>query len=122
MRVAFPVSDEKGLDSYIFEHFGHAPYFLIVQVSNGSVTDFTVVKNMYEAEHGPGVVPRLLAEHNVDILICRGMGRRAIEYFDSLGIKVIRGAYGRVKDIINMYLKGLLESTDYKPREKWGEK
>ena len=121
MRTAFPVGDEEGLNSYIFEHFGHAPYFLIVNVSDGKITGSTIIKSIYEEEHGPGVVPRLLAEHDVDILICRGMGRRAIEYFDSLGIRVIRGAYGRVKNIIDMYLRGLLESTDYKPRKKWGE-
>ncbi len=120
MRIAFPVDGEKGLDSHIFEHFGHAPYFLVVDVSDGKITDFIVVRNMYEEDHGPEVAPRPLAEHNVDILICRGMDRKAIEYFDSLGIKVIKGAYECVNDIINMYLEGLLESTDYKPREKWG--
>lgn len=121
MRIAFPVGDKKGLDSYIFEHFGHAPYFLLVDISEREVKDFSVVENFYEEDHGPGVVPRLLVDHNVDLLICRGMGRRAVEYFESLGVKVVRGAYGRVRDIINMHLNGLLESTDYKPREKWGE-
>ncbi len=32
MRIAFPVHDHRGLDDEIFEHFGHAPAFLLVDV------------------------------------------------------------------------------------------
>lgn len=121
MRIAFPVDKESGLDSEIFDHFGHAPYYLIVDVSNGNIDNIEVIKNSYRESHGPGVVPKLLADHGVNVLICRGVGRKARGYFESLDIKVIRGAYGHVKEAVESYLEGLLESKDYKPKEKWME-
>ena len=121
MRIAFPVNKDDGLNAEIFEHFGHAPFYLLVDISNNYIGNITTIANSYRDVHGPGDVPRLLADHKVNILICRGMGRKAVEYFNSLGIKVIRGPYGYVKEVLDDYLNGLLKSIDYKPEKKWGE-
>ncbi len=119
MRVAFPVYDHKGLDEEIFEHFGHAPAFLLVEVEDGTVRSYETVENPHSAEHGPGVVPSFLAKLDVDVLICRGMGGRARLFFQQLGIEVITGAQGKVRDVLEAYLSGELESLPYEPREKW---
>ena len=121
MRVAFSIDRDNGLDAEIFEHFGHAPYYLLVDISGVHVENISTVMNSYRDVHGPGVVPRLLADYKVNILICRGMGRKAVEYFNLSGIKVIRGAHESVKEVLNDYSNGLLESVDYKPVENWGE-
>ena len=120
MRIAFPVSDGDGLNVEFFEHIGYASHYLIIGLSKRKVKDFSVIEDLYSEAYGPGVAPRLLADHDVDVLICRGMDRRAAEYFESSEIKVTGGAYGHVGEVIGIYLNGLLDSKDYKPEEKRG--
>ena len=115
-----PVGDgQKGLENEIFEHFGHAPYFLLVDINGKRVVNVKTLKNPYAEEHMPGQVPKLLSENNVKILICRGVGRRAMEMFRQFGIEVIRGAQGKASQVIEAYLKGELVSKEYKPSRKW---
>ncbi len=121
IRVALPVHDHEGLDDHIFEHFGHAPAFLIIDILEGEIVSMKTVDNAYMDEHTPGSVPSFLAELGVNVLICRGVGRRALLFFDQLGIEVIRGASGKVRDVIEEYISGRLESRDYEPSEKWHE-
>ncbi len=119
MRIAFPVHDHRGLDEEIFEHFGHAPAFLLVDVQGNTVRSHETVENPHSGEHGPGVVPSFLARLGVDVLICRGVGGRARLFFQQLGIEVITGAGGKVREVLEAYLSGGLMSTPYEPREKW---
>jgi len=122
VKMAFPISNHKGLNDHIFEHFGHAPAFLIVEISEDKkVLNIDIIDNIYQETHSPGEVPSLLANKNVKILICKGIGRRAIELFEQSGIKVIKGISGRVKDVLKEYLSGKLESKDYWPRQKWSK-
>ncbi len=119
-RIAFPVQDHMALDDIIFEHFGHAPAYLLVDISpDRSILKVKMLDNSYREEHGPGVIPSLLANAGVNVLICRGMGRRAVDYFQQYGIVVVRGAYGRVRNVLELYLSGRLASVEYKPRERW---
>jgi len=121
IRVAIPVQDKRGLEDEIFEHFGHAPYFLLVDVENNEITTIEIVENPYASQHGPGLVPQFLKEKDVNILICMGIGRRALDFFNRLGIEVITGAMGKVEEILNEYLKGSLASREYTPARKWGD-
>lgn len=118
-RIALPVSDEKGLDDVVFEHFGHAPYFLLVDVEDGRIVHWEVKENPYVSEHRPGQVPSWLKELGVEVLICLGLGGRARMLFEELGVEVITGASGKAGDVLEAYLKGELTSKDYTPRSKW---
>ena len=58
MRVAFPVEDHKGLDDVIFEHFGHAPAFLIVDLDEGGeISSVKVVDNPFVEGHSLALSP-----------------------------------------------------------------
>jgi len=61
MKIGIPISDERGLDSTIFEHFGHAPYYLIVEIDEGAIKDVNVIENIYSKEHEPGLIPSFWA-------------------------------------------------------------
>lgn len=121
MKIAIPVHDEKGLEDIVFEHFGHAPYFLLVSIEDGEIVKAESKPNTYSNTHSPGDVPELLKSMNVDVLICKGMGRRAEEFFKEYGVQVIKGASGRVRDVIEEFLSGRLKSRPYEPSRKWGE-
>jgi predicted Fe-Mo cluster-binding NifX family protein len=62
---------------------------------------------------GVGQPPELLSEHGVDIMICQGLGRRAISLFSEKNICVYIGARGTVADSINMWKnEELIEATE----------
>jgi len=106
MRIALPISDEDGLESNIFEHFGRAPYYLLVDIEDNEIEGTEIIQNFYKDTHGPGSIPSFLAKNGVNILICERVGIRAREFFDRYGIKVLTGFSGKVKDILDKYLKG----------------
>ena len=112
-RIAVPSVDEKGLDSMVSEHFGRAPYYTLVDASDsGKVLNVEVVPVPF-AEHGPGDIPNWLKEQGVDVVLALGMGGKAVNFFQQLGIEVIRGAAGRVGDVINGYLRGTLVTVEW---------
>ena len=107
MRIAIPCEDERGLNSNVSMHFGRSRYFVIVDVVDNKITNVEVVQTPFE-DHVPGQIPRFLYSLGVDTVICYGMGVRARMFLESMGIKVITGAYGRVKDILEGFLQGTL--------------
>jgi predicted Fe-Mo cluster-binding NifX family protein len=108
LRIAIPCASNEGLNSYVSEHFGRAEYYIFVDVEKGDILSANVLKLPFH-EHGPGDIPKFVKEHGGEIVIAYRMGMRAIEHFESLGIKVILGAKGKVIDVINDYLRGSLE-------------
>ncbi|MCD6551029.1 NifB/NifX family molybdenum-iron cluster-binding protein [Thermotoga sp.] len=119
MIIAIPVSENKGKDSPISEHFGRAPYFAFVKVENNELMSVFVEENPLAQDHTTGAVPNFVKEKGAELVIVRGIGRKAISVFESLGIKVIRGASGTVEEVINQYLTGQLRDSDYEVREKF---
>ncbi|MDK2786736.1 MAG: hypothetical protein PWQ80_1415 [Thermotoga sp.] len=119
MIIAIPVSENKGKDSPISEHFGRAPYFAFVEVENGKVLDISVEENPLAQDHVAGAVPNFVKEKGAELVIVRGIGKRAFSIFETLGIKVIRGASGTVEELVNRYLAGQLRDLDYEVREKF---
>lgn len=120
MRIAIP-SEGDNIDAHVFEHFGRAPYYMIINIENREIKNVKAVPNPSVESHNPGDLPMMLAEEKVDILITRGVGRRAVAYFQELGIDVITGAYGKIREIVEKFIKGELFSTPYHPEKKWSE-
>ncbi|BBE31181.1 dinitrogenase iron-molybdenum cofactor biosynthesis protein [Tepiditoga spiralis] len=115
-KLGIPLITNEGENSVISEHFGHAPYFGFVKI-DGSNYEVEVIKNPME-EHGPGDIPNYMKENDVNVMIVRGIGGRAIDFFNSLGIEVYRGAAGTIKDLVNAYLKDEIEDKEYEVKEK----
>jgi len=105
MRIALPISDERGLESNIYEHFGHAPYYLLIDIEDSEIKKTEIIQNFYKDMHGPGSIPSFLAKNGVNMLICEKVGTRAREFFNRYGVKVLTGFSGKAKDILYKYLK-----------------
>ncbi len=116
MKIAIPVLEDKGSDSIISEHFGHSPFFAFIELDEEKET-IKIEKNPL-SEHSPGELPLYLKERGVNLIIVRGIGQRAIFFFEKLGINVIRGAEGSIEDIIKKLKNNLLKDRDYKVKEK----
>ena len=88
MRLAISVEDNNGLESNISHHFGRCPYFVLVDVEGEEIGEVQVIDNPYYAQHQPGMVPEFIHNHNADVMISGGMGRRAIAFFQEYGIDI----------------------------------
>ena len=109
MRVCIPTQGWKGLDDQVSEHFGRAQTFTIVDLETGKVE---VVPNT--GKHGGvGGKPsaQILVGLGIDVLICSGIGPRAISFLEGLGIKVYYGVFGTVRSVIESFKAGRLQET-----------
>jgi predicted Fe-Mo cluster-binding NifX family protein len=109
MKIIIPSAEQGGLDDGLASHFGRCPVFTVVEVENGKVKDVGVVENPYFEQHMPFAVPGFLATLKPDLVICSGVGPRAIDELERLGIKFIYGCEGKVGEVIDAYLKDKLE-------------
>ncbi len=100
MRICFTIYEQNGLESVLSYHFGHCPYFLFVDVEENIVKKISSEANPMADSHEPGALPEYIKSKNVDILVTGGMGPRAQSFFENMNIKVITGAYGKIKDIL----------------------
>lgn len=113
MRIAFPVKYGTGLDDEIEEHFGRARFYAIVEVDeNGEIVKFSS-REVPFSEHGPGDIPNWLKSFDVNTVIAWGMGQKAVDFFNKLGINVITGATGRLRDVIDDFINGSLKTEEW---------
>jgi predicted Fe-Mo cluster-binding NifX family protein len=99
---------ENGLDNIVGEHFGRVPTYTIVDLDTDQVK---VIPNTSEHMGGQGHPPEIMAREGVNIMVCRGLGRRAITMFGELGIDVYIGASGTVKNAIKAFREGRLQKA-----------
>ncbi|MDD3287492.1 MAG: NifB/NifX family molybdenum-iron cluster-binding protein [Alphaproteobacteria bacterium] len=85
MIIAIPLEDGK-----LCQHFGHCAKFALIQTDDKNA--ITARRNIDAPPHEPGLLPTWLHERSVNLIICGGMGPRALELFEQKGIDVITGA------------------------------
>ncbi|MFH2104315.1 MAG: NifB/NifX family molybdenum-iron cluster-binding protein [Chloroflexota bacterium] len=113
MKIAVTAETNIGLDSMVAQHFGHAPFFIIVDMEDDEVSAVQVVANPFAEGHQPGQIPGFIKGQNADVILSGGMGGRAIQFFEQYGIKTATGANGTVRQALENYLGGKL--TDAAP-------
>jgi len=110
VRVCVPTMGNNGLDERVSEHFGRALTFTIVDLSTN---DVKVVPNTSEHLGGVGKPPEIIASVGADVMLCSGLGPRAVQMFELQGVEVFVGARGTVRDAIRTWKEGgLQEATD----------
>ncbi len=111
MRIAITAETANGLESPVAEHFGHAPYFVLIDLGdNGQPQQVQTVANPYAEEHRPGQVPLFVRQQQADVIITGGMGERAYQAFTINGIQVRLGASGSVQEALKAYQEGRLDT------------
>ena len=112
--IGVAAESNNGLEAEISGHFGRCPYYAILEVQEGKVKEpVKVIANPYFSSHGePGQVPSFLKEQGIEVIIAGGMGPRAVQFFSQLAIKVVTGASGKVKEVVDSFLKGELKSSE----------
>lgn len=103
MRIAISSEENIGLDSKVSHHFGRCAYFVLVDVDNGQVQKVDNVANPFFHQHRPGQVPGFIHDQKADVMISGGMGGRAIDFFQELGIETATGAAGTAQESLDRY-------------------
>jgi len=110
MKVCVSTIGSSGLDENVSPHFGRAPTFTIVDIDTQKVK---VVANTSEHMGGFGKPPETMIKEEVNVVLCSGLGPRAIAMFEQYGIEVYVGATGTVKNAIDSWKNGQLQmATD----------
>lgn len=111
MKIAVPTDDGKR----IAEHFGRAQSFLIFSMEDGKILNREVVDSRsphlgggQESAHGQGAWFMSSLE-GTDVLISRGMGRKAIAYFQEAGIKPVFTDLDDAEEAVRAYANGTLK-------------
>jgi predicted Fe-Mo cluster-binding NifX family protein len=111
MKIAVTAENNNGLESMVAQHFGHAPFFIMVDMENGEVTAVQDVTNPFAQAHQPGQIPGFIHEQKANVILSGGMGGRAIAFFEQLRIKAATGATGTVRQSLENYLGGKLQEA-----------
>lgn len=106
--VAIPTEGAGGPDAPVGEHFGRVPTYTLFDVERG-VAD--VVENTSEHMGGTGYPAQLLSDADIDVLLCRGLGRRAIQMLTENGVDVCIGVSGTAQQAFDAWKSGQLKTA-----------
>jgi cation diffusion facilitator family transporter len=112
ITAIIPVQDIKGMDSLISDHFGRAPYFVIVRLENGNmdIEDFYTNEFLNEKGHIGIKVVRAIVKYRLDLVFVSNIGE--ITYYmlkDSL-VDIYKAEEGlSVKEVMQRYRLNQLE-------------
>ena len=100
MKIVVPTNSRKGLDDTIAEHFGRCLTYTFLN-EKGEIIE--IIDNTSEHMGGAGLPPELMKKHGANVLLCRGLGPRAINLCKELGIDVYVYRAETVKDIFELW-------------------
>jgi predicted Fe-Mo cluster-binding NifX family protein len=108
MKIAFPVDNDQGFEATLALHFGRAPMYAIYNTETKAIES---IPNTGEHFGGRFATPKLLQQNEVELLICRSLGRRAVTMFNDLNIQVCLTQATKVKEALDAYNNDELESA-----------
>ncbi|UCG50270.1 MAG: NifB/NifX family molybdenum-iron cluster-binding protein [Phycisphaerales bacterium] len=107
MRICIPTTSDRGPDSNVHKHFGSAPYFTICDTETAT---FETIENTNGRHvHGACRPMARLAGSGIDAVVCRAMGRRALQQLNRNGLKAYRADASTVSQIVKMCADGAIE-------------
>lgn len=101
MKICFPVQKDEGLDSSVFNHFGSAPMFMVVDMETNSLA--TISNNDQHHVHGACNPMKALDNQQVDAIVVGGIGAGALSRLNQMGISVHQSQAATVRDNIALF-------------------
>lgn len=103
MKIA--VTYENG---EIFQHFGHTKEFKVYTVEDNKVVSSEILG---AGGSGHEALAYLLSEHQIQALICGGIGGGAQAALEDAGVELCAGQSGPADEVVEAYLRGELINT-----------
>lgn len=101
MKICFPVQQDQGVESAVYNHFGSAPLFVVVDMKDNTVT--TINNRDQHHQHGACNPMQALDNQKVDAIVVGGIGAGALTRLNQLGIRVYRAQAGAIKDNLSLF-------------------
>jgi predicted Fe-Mo cluster-binding NifX family protein len=107
MKVGFAVQEIEGVQSKVYDHFGSAPAFIIVDTEGKEV--LTINNKDLHHVHGACNPIMALDGKSVDAMVVGGIGSGAITNLNAIGVKVYAAAAPTVKENLELLSQNKLE-------------
>ena len=100
MKIAFPTQENKGLESTVYNHFGSAPFFVVVASEN----DELEILDNQDLGHAHGNCQPLAALGGapVDAVVVGGIGGGALKKLVDAGVRAYRAVEGTVSENLTL--------------------
>ena len=96
MKVGFAVQGSEGIESKVYDHFGSAPAFIIVDTEGKDVQ--TVSNRDLHHVHGACNPVMALDGRRVDAMVVGGIGGGALAKLNASGVKVYEAGAPTVRE------------------------
>jgi predicted Fe-Mo cluster-binding NifX family protein len=114
VRIVVPVSDDRGIDAQLSQHFGRAPFFAIIDLDEeGNVIGQGTMANTSEHFGGVGLPPDRILQLKPKALITYGLGPKALRVFQNAGVAVLRTEANTVRDVVRAYNNNELQELTH---------
>ena len=104
MKLCFPVTADEGLDSRIYDHFGSAQQFVLVDTETDAVTSIGNLDRNHV--HGSCNPMKALAGNPVDAVVVGGIGAGALIMLNRSRIKVYSAQAATVRENVALFKSG----------------
>ncbi len=101
MKICFAVLKDEGVESTVYDHFGSAPAFVVVNTEGNDVS--SVVNRDMNHVHGACNPIQAIGGTQVDAVVVGGIGAGALMKLNAEGIKVFKAASDTVKGNIGLF-------------------
>lgn len=106
MKICFSTQNLQGLDSIVFEHFGSAPGFVIVETDSMAVEE--IQNGDLHHTHGMCQPLKALGGRTVDAVAVGGIGAGALMKLEAQGVTVFKAIPISVKENLDLLAKNAL--------------
>ncbi len=101
MKICFPAQKNDGLDSAVYNHFGSAPIFVVVDTDTDNVT--SINNRDQHHTHGACNPMKALDNQKIDAIVVGGIGAGALTRLNQLGIIVHRSQASTIRENLAMF-------------------
>jgi predicted Fe-Mo cluster-binding NifX family protein len=101
MKVCFPVQNDNGIESTVYNHFGSAPVFVVVDTDTKSVA--SINNGDQHHTHGACNPMKALDNQKIDAIVVGGIGAGALTRLNQMGITVHRSQGETIRENLTMF-------------------
>jgi predicted Fe-Mo cluster-binding NifX family protein len=101
MKICFPVQNDNGLDSAVYNHFGSAPVFVVFDTDTNEVASIDN-RDQHHA-HGACNPMKALDNQRIDAIVVGGIGAGALSRLNQMGIAVHRSQADTIRQNVDLF-------------------
>jgi len=104
MRICFPVTTDDGLNSRVYDHFGSAQRFIVVDTETGAVISIDNADKNHV--HGSCNPLKTLGGHGIEAVVVGGIGAGALIMLNRSRIRVFTAQAPTVGENVSLFKSG----------------